>query len=163
MLEPGQFGAGLEHDGQEGLLDDHHPRPRVVHQIADLAGGIGRVDREGCRPDRHGGQVGDVELGPVAEHQGDRVPAADAQAGEAAGERVDPLQELGPGQRDAVVGRAHGDDLRMIGGCAPQRLGQRRRVHCPPGAGRDGAALHGFQTLSPVNRWSRTVSNRTQG
>ena len=58
--------------------------------------------------------VDDVELGPVAEHDRDRVAAADAEPGEAAGERIDAAEQIRPRQRDGVIDGAHGDDVRMV-------------------------------------------------
>ena len=66
-----------------------------------------------------------MELGPVAEHQRDRVAAAHAELAQPAGERVDAVAQLAPGQRDLVVLRADGDAVGMVRGREPERLGDR--------------------------------------
>ena len=133
----GQVLARLEDHRQERLLDDRHARAGVGAQELDLRRRIGDVDRERRRAERHRCQVGDVELGAVAEHDRDRVAAARRRARQAAGERVDAAQQLRPGQRDVVVGRAHGDEhrggWRPCGG-APRSRSVRRPRAPPPGS-----------------------------
>ena len=124
----GSSRARLQHRRQVRLLDDRDARAGVADDVADLLGAGGLVDRERRRAERHRREVAEVELGPVAHHQRDRVAARDAEPGEPARERVDALAQLGPGQRDAVVERADRDDVRVGGGGAPQRLAERRGV-----------------------------------
>ena len=52
----------------------------VGDHVLDLLRRVGHVDRERRRAERHHGEVGDVELGTVAEHDGDAVALAHARA-----------------------------------------------------------------------------------
>ena len=113
-LQRGQIGAGALELLREVLLDDRHLRARVGDHVGDLLGRGGRVDRERRRAERHHGEVGDVELGPVDEHQRHRVAAPDAELVQAAGERVDAVAQLAPGQRHLVVLGAHGDAVGVV-------------------------------------------------
>ena len=88
----------------------------------------------------HRGGVDDVELGPVDEHQPDRVAAAHAEAVQAGGERLDALERLGVGQRRAVVGGAQRDLVGALGGGGQERLAQR--------AGAEGSG-HARDLISP--------------
>ena len=65
-------------------------------QVADLLGRVGVVDRERRRAEHHRGEVAEVELGAVGEHQRDRLAALDAELRQAAGERVDALAAARP-------------------------------------------------------------------
>ncbi len=143
VLQVGQLPARLQHRRQVRLLDDRYTRARVGDDVADLLGGERLVDREGRGAERHGREVAEVELGPVAKHQRDAVAARDAEAGETSRDRVDAVAQLGPRERDVVVEGAHGDDVRMGGGGAPQRLAERRRADGGRrGVACDGAAFH---------------------
>ena len=161
VLELRQLLAGRFDHGKEGLLDDRHLRVGVGAQVDDLLRRIGRVDRERRRAEHRRGEVGEMELGPIAEHQGDGVTSADAELGQPAGQRVDPPQQLRPGQRDAVVGRADGDDVPVVGGRAPQRLGHRRGIDRASGRLRHRAALHALlRCLTREFGCTHTLSQR---
>ena len=110
-------------------LDDHDRRARVGDHVRDLLGRGGHVDRERRRAERDRRQVGEVELGPVAEHQRDacRRAARRARPGRRRARRR--ARAARPGQRDLVVlacasrpGRA------CVGGGEAERLGDRRRA-----------------------------------
>ncbi len=142
VLERREAIAGLEDHGQERLLDDGHAGGCVGAQVHDLLGRIGHVDRERGRAEHRRGEIDDVKFRPVAEHDRHRVAAPDPQLGQAAGQRVDAREQLGPRERDAVVGHPNRHHLGVVCRGAPQRLGQRRRVDRPPCCRRDRAALH---------------------
>ena len=57
-----------------------------------------------------------MELGAVADHQGERVPAPEAQLGEAAGERIDAIAQFAPGDRELIALGADGDIVLALGG-----------------------------------------------
>ena len=126
-LECGQVRARLLEDAEVGLLDDRDLRGGVVDHIRDLLRRRGRVDRVRHRAEHHHREVGEVELGAIGEHQRDGVAAGDAQLGEPAGERVDAVAQLAPGQRDLVVLRAHRDAVAEVLGGDAERLGDRAR------------------------------------
>ena len=103
--------------------------PGVGDHVLDLVGRVGHVDRERRRADHHRREVGEVELGPVAEHQRDRVALRRPSAVQAAGERVDALAQLAP--RPATTSSPFvrtATSSARCGGGDPERLGDRRRV-----------------------------------
>ena len=61
--------------------------------------------------------------GRLAEHQRDVVAAPHAELREPAGERVDAVAQLAPGERDLVVLRADRDAVRVLLSRGPERLG----------------------------------------
>ena len=131
---------------QVGRLDDRDLRPRVADDVGDLRGRERRVDRERRRAQRHHGEVGDVELGPVAHHQRDGVPAPHAQPGQAAGQRVDAVAQLRPREADLVVLRADRDAVRMVLDRQPEGLGHGARAE-RPARRRGGCVLpHGAES-----------------
>ena len=118
VLELGQLREVL-------LLDDRDLRARVLHDVGDLLGRRGQVDRERHRAEAHHREVGEVELGAVGEHQRDGVAALDAERGETSGERVDALAQLAPGERDLVVLGADRHAVREVLGGDAEGLGDR--------------------------------------
>ena len=76
----GQLLARLQHDRQERLLGDDRPsrRRRRRRRRSARASRSGR-SRTASPPSRHDREVGEVELGPVDEHQRDGVAALDAE------------------------------------------------------------------------------------
>ncbi len=142
------LGLGIEHDQvldlrraldrrlhavKEGGLDDHHPAARVTEQVGDLLGRRGVVDRERRGPEMHGGGVEQVKLGPVGEHEADRVAPAHAQRVQAAGQLAHTVGVLPKGQADPVVDRAQRHLVGQRGGRELEGLAHRRRPD--PGRG----------------------------
>ena len=134
VLEVGQLLAGLEHVGEELLLGDDHARAGVGDHVADLLGPVLHVDRERRGARGHHREVAEVELGPVAEEQGDRVaalsprPAARRRArrrARAAPPRPGDLVALGP-DRDLVGPVGGGDAKRLGDGGGADRLARLR-------------------------------------
>ena len=143
VLEARQALARLQEGGQQRLLDDGDARPGVGDHVLDLLGGERLVDRERRGAQRHRGEVADVELGTVVEHQRDRLAVLQAELGQPARDRVDALAQLAPGDGDGV---ALGPDRNAVGIGARrvvEGLDERRR---PLGhasrAGGHRAALH---------------------
>ena len=141
VLERGQLREVL-------LLDDRDLRARVLHDVGDLLGRRGQVDRERRRAERHHREVGEVELGAVGEHQRDGVAALDAERRETAGERVDALAQLAPGQRDLVVLGADRDAVREVLGGDAEGLGDGARLQRAAGD-RSGSGGHEADPTGP--------------
>ena len=72
-----------------------------------------------------------MELGSVAEQQGDGVAALEPQAGQPGGERVDALAQLSPRPCDFVALGADRDVVGPVGGGDAKGLGDGGRVDCP--------------------------------
>ena len=143
--------GGLANGVEEGTLGHDHAALGVAGQVLDLLGRVGVVDREGRGAQMHGGGVDPVVLGPVGEHDGERVPARDPEAGEAGGGALDPLGVLGPGDGELV---ALGADGRTVAGSRRRRPGRPRTSCAPraPGSGRPplaGCSLHRLLLGSP--------------
>src|SRR6201999_561347 len=85
-------------------LDDDAAGPAVPEDVADLVGPPAEVDRDADHAELGAGVVGDQELDAVAGGQGERVAAAVAAPGQAAGEPVDRAVELPVGQPARPVG-----------------------------------------------------------
>ena len=82
-----------------------------------------------------------MELGPVGEHQRERLAAPEAELGEAAGERVHALAQLAPGDREGVSLGADRDLVGALGRGDAKRLCERRRFG---GDRRGSPARHGL-------------------
>ncbi len=96
------------------------------------------------------GGVDEVELGAVEQHQRDAVAALDPEPREPAGERLDPLRVLAPGDGDLVAGIAERDLVRPLGRGGLERVAERRGVErrgARRGGGRGRVEIHGA-TLS---------------
>ena len=119
-------------------------RAGVADHVGDLLGRGGLVDRERRRAERHRREVGEVELGPVGEHQRDGV-AARARRARAARRRARRRARAARAQVSETSSslRADGDAVRVVLGRDPERLGDRR--------GADGAR-RGARRLP----WSRS-------
>ena len=61
------------------VLDDRELGVAVSGEVLDLFGRRGVVDRDRRRAEQERGDVGDVELGTVAQHEHDAVAVPDAQ------------------------------------------------------------------------------------
>ena len=95
-----------------------------------------------------------MELGAVAEHQGDGVAALQAQPGEPAGERVDALAQLSPRPCDLVALGPDRDVVGPVGGRDAKGLGDGGGSHR---AARLRDLLHG-----PNYRWYATEGSARQ-
>jgi hypothetical protein len=97
---------------EERRLGDEHAAAGVAHDVLSLLDGEGRVDGERGRPDPRRGRVGDVELRPVGQPQGDGVAATHPHAVQAGGDGVDTVGVVAPGRlrrrRCAAQARTHG-------------------------------------------------------
>ena len=101
-------------------------RPAVPGQLGDLLGRRGVVDRQRGAAGEQRAEVGDVELGPVAQEQQQPLAAAEAEPGERGRQPGRPVADLGPGPllQAGPVG-AHppqGDLVAALGDVAPQPL-----------------------------------------
>src|SRR5579862_7523280 len=148
VLELGQARARLEHHRQVGLFDDRHLGGRIAAEVADLLSRIGEVDREWRGPQGGRGEVGEVEVEAVAEHQRHAVAAPHAKRGQPAGQRIDALQKLRPADHDGVVDRAHSGDVGVVRGRAAERLGHRGGVYGAPRRRSGRPHLHAVLDLS---------------
>jgi hypothetical protein len=143
--------AGGEHGVQISLLGDDNAACRVVEQMLDLLDGVGVVDREGRCPEVHHGGVGEVELGPVDEHQGHRVAATEPPFRQPGGEGAHALRVLAPGEADLVALGADRDPIGVGGNRGLEGLAGGPRVQprwtfrAPPGGRGD---LHLAPSLS---------------
>jgi hypothetical protein len=129
----------------ERLVDDREARLRVADDELDLLGRRREVDRERRRADGHHGEVGQVELGPVAEHERDVLAAAQPELREAGGQRVGAGAHLAPGDLHRPSAGAERDAVRVVAGGAVERLDEVRRRRLRgrrSGRLRGGAALH---------------------
>ena len=79
----GQVVAGLQEPLEVLALDHGDVGVGVGDDVLDLVGGVGLVDREGRRAERDRGEVDDVKLGAVGEHDRERLARAAAPGGEA--------------------------------------------------------------------------------
>ena len=104
------------------LLRDHHPRCRVPQEVGDLLLGIGVVNGERGPPEVHDRGIGEVELGPVDEHQGDRVTRAQAGGRQPHGNRLDSRRVLPPGASELVAAGADRRPVRVGGRSRLERL-----------------------------------------
>jgi hypothetical protein len=150
VLELGRARLGDRLD-ELGLGDDH-PVARVAEQVFDLLGRGRVVDRERGRAEVRGRHVADVELGAVDEHQRDRVPAPDAERGEAGRDRAHALGVLAVGDRDAVVGRTQRHAVGVLLRRDLEGLTDRRRLQRPDSLLH--AALHRRHAVLPLCRKS---------
>ena len=92
------------------MLDDRHRRARVAGEVPDLVGRRGVVDRDRRRPEQEHRDVGDVELGPVADQHHDAVAGSDP-------DDLQPGREAG-----GLVGVVtEGEGANVVAGILPQR------------------------------------------
>jgi hypothetical protein len=119
MGERGEVAARFEHRRQIRPLDDRHLRAGVADQVLDLGRRIGQVDRERGGAEHRRREVDDVEPRAVAEHDRHGVAVADAQLGQPTRDALHAPQQLRPRQRDAVIGGADRDDVRVVDRRAP--------------------------------------------
>ena len=124
-LQRRELGPRRQEPLDERLLDDRHARLGVADDERDLLRRVRRVDRERRRAQRHHREVGDVELRPVAQHQRHAVAARDAALRQPAGERVDAIAQLRPGEADLVFLRADRHAVGVFLDRDPERLGHR--------------------------------------
>ena len=133
--------------------------PASRDDVLDLVGRVGLVDRERRRPDHHRREVAEVELGPVAEHQGDRVALAQAEPRRPPAS-ASTRSRSSPQVHEIVVAlRADGDLVGAFADGDAERLGDRRGV--------DARAvlllwllLHGPQPISTGRRSPRRAAGR---
>ena len=141
--DPAPSNRGL-HLGQEGALGDGDAVAGVREEILDLLRRGRVVDRKRDRTEVERGGIDEIELGPIGQHECDRVAAPDAERGQAAGDPAHPPRVLPIGDRHPGTGRAKcnlvgalrsGDLKRLAERPRPQR---RRRSS----GGLRGGALH---------------------
>jgi hypothetical protein len=116
VLERRHAPGGLEHAVEERALGDDHAVPRVREQELHLVGRRRVVDGERDRAEVHRGGVGEVELGPVGQHQGERVALADPERGEPRGQAAHALGVFAPRVLGLAVLGAQRDVGRALGG-----------------------------------------------
>jgi hypothetical protein len=121
----GQLVADLEQPLQElDVLDHRDPGPAVPGHVSDLLGRRGVVDRQRGAAGEHRTEVGDVELGPVAQEQQHPLAPPQSEPGERGRQPGRPVTDLGPGPLlKATAVRAHppqGDLVAVLGDVAPQ-------------------------------------------
>ncbi len=128
----GRGGLARSEDGvEESRLGDQHSVGGVGDQVLDLLRGRGVVEGEGRRSEVHRRGIDEVELGPVGEHDPDRVAAPDPKPGQSRGHRLHPLRVLGPGGAELVVLGPERGLRGMLGGRHLEGLGERRRFKRP--------------------------------
>ena len=93
--------------------------PAVAGEVQDLLGRRRVVDRDRRRADEERADVGDVELGPVAQEQDDAGARRRPEVGECGGDPSRPVRVLG--ERERAVGRRPPSS-----GARPPRPGARR-------------------------------------
>ncbi len=143
VLEVGQALAGLQQPLEVLALDHRDARGCVGDDELDLVGRVGLVDRERGRAERDGGHVDDVELRAIAEHDRERVAAAQPQPMQPAGEVANAPSPLRPGERLLVALRADRDAIAERGTRDLKRLHHRGRVR---GAGESRAGVGAILT-----------------
>ncbi len=131
VLEVRQASARLEHLRQVLLLADQQPRVGVGDDVLDLVRRVCAVDGERRRAEHHRGEIAEMELRPVGQHQRDRLTASEPELGEAPREVVDATAQLGPRDRELVTFGADRHLLGPFGGRQAEGLRERRR----PGGG----------------------------
>ena len=114
----------------ERALDNGQRVAGIGEQVLDLLGRARVVDTEGRRAEVDGGEVDDMELGPVDHHQPYRVARPDTQPVQSARDALDLVAQLRVGQLRRPVGRAHRDRVPAPGRRDLERLAQRPRVEC---------------------------------
>ena len=122
-------------------------RAGVVDHVRDLLGRGGQVDRERRRAERHRREVGDVELGPVGEHQRDACRRAARRARARPPASASTRSRSSP-QVSATSSslRADRDAVRVVLGGEAERLGDRARAD---GARRVGAVVASMARTLP--------------
>jgi hypothetical protein len=144
VLDRGAVLLHLPDAVEERLLGHDDLVLRVRDEVLDLLGRVGVVDGERRRTEVHRGGVDPVELGPVAQHDRDRVAAAEPEPGEAGGGLLDLLRVLGPGDAEVAALGADGVAIGVLARGRLERpaeglLAQRRELCLVL---LDGAALH---------------------
>ena len=148
-LEVREVLARLQQPLEVLALDHRDVGVGVGDHILDLVGGVGLVDREGRRAERDRGEVDDVELGAVGEHDRERVAAPETQPVQPPGEVAHALAPLRPGERllvafgadrDAVAEPGAGELERLDDRCGVRRRGAPAVGRAPGRAG--GGAAH---------------------
>ncbi len=112
---PSDLARRLGDGAEELLLTHHHAVPGVLEQVGDLVDRAGVVHRERHCAEMQQCGVDQVELGPIGQHQRNRVAAAHAQLMESGGDLVHPLGVLGIGDDDGALRVAKRDARRMLG------------------------------------------------
>ena len=149
-LQVRQLVAHLEESLEEpDVLDHRDRRLGVVDQVLQLLGRRGVVDRDRRRPQERGGQVDDVELGPVAHHQHDPLARFETRRLQPAGNGRDLFPQRSVRRLLPRVGRVtrhppQRDDVGVGGRGAQEHL--RHRVLGDHGV--DLVALRGVVTNS---------------
>jgi len=138
----------------EPLLGDRDGTARVVHQVLDLVGGVGVVNRERHGSEVHRGRVGEMELGPVDHHHRDGVALAHAQGSEAGRHRPNPLRVFAPRAGELVVLRTDRDPIRIGVGRQLERLARGRGVDPSGALGRPLGGLHLHPDEEPTPPWN---------
>src|SRR5229473_6096767 len=128
VLDPGKVAPRCQHLRQELLLCQEDTRAGVAGDVLDLVRRIRLVDRErrGARGEH--GEVADVEFRAVGQHERDSVTAAQTESGQRAGQSIDALACLPPGQRYLVAPGPERDLLRSRRRLKPERLHDRRNL-----------------------------------
>jgi hypothetical protein len=134
-------GPGLEHARQELLLGDDEAIAGVHEELVDLLGAERVVDRESRCTEVHGGDIGQVELRAIREHERDGVAAPDAERVQSPGEGTDargkfavgPLRSFSDGTvrhlpRTFRRGHLERGAQRVFG---KRRMARARSVACP--------------------------------
>jgi len=124
VLDAWQLLARLEYVREVLLLDDRDVGIGVGDDRT-RSGSVRTSDRwkRASRPERHGSQIGDVELGRFDSMIADRVAAALRERREPASQRIDALAQLAPGDRFSVVDRAPRLRDRICRGRSTESLG----------------------------------------
>ncbi len=110
-LQLGQVLAYLQHPLEVLALDHGEAGGGVGDHVLDLVGGVSLVDREGRRAECDRGEIDDVELGAVGEHDRERLSAPQPQAVKAPGEIAHAPVPLRPGERLLVALGADRDTI----------------------------------------------------
>lgn len=106
---------GAQDRWQEGGLGDGDPVARIAEEVLDLLRRRRVVDREGGHPQVHRPGVDPGELGSVAEHDAEGVPALVAEGGQTCGDGPHVVAVLGPRDRDGVACGAQCHGVRVDG------------------------------------------------
>jgi hypothetical protein len=104
----------LEDAVEEGLLRHEDRGLGVAHQVCDLLGRVGVVDRERSGAQVHRRRVHEVELGAVREHDRHGVALAESKRGEAGGVLSHPVGVVAPGDGELVPLGPQRDAVRVV-------------------------------------------------
>ena len=118
LLEPGHGRVDFEDFGKLArILDDESLHPRIVDDVLDEIGRIGRVDRDGDAPGRENGEVGLHPLGAAGRENAHRLAAAAAEGHEPGGDLAHDFSHFAPGQ-----GLPRSALLELLGGLVSAQL-----------------------------------------